>query len=280
MSASVLPTKPDAVVAPARPGRPLVRLAQLVTGAVVLAALWQLRLDWTTVAGLPASITHYLRLMFAAPDWSKLPYALQQTWVSVQMAWVGALLGVPVATVLGIPAAHGVGPLWLRLVLRGIFAVLRAVPEVVIAIVILTVTGLTPFTGALALAIGGIGTHAKWTYETIEAVPDGVAEAVRAAGGNLLETARWGLWPAAAPELMSLALYRFEINVRTSAILGLIGVGGVGDLLTGYTQYRTWDAVGVLILVVVVVTMAIDAASGAIRQRITKGARIRVAGTD
>ena len=91
---------------------------------------------------------------------------------------------------------------------------------------ILTVTGLTPFTGALALAIGGIGTHGKWTYQTIEAVPGGTAEAVSAAGGNVLEVARWGPWTAAAPELMSLALYRLEINVHTSAILGLIGVGG------------------------------------------------------
>ncbi|MCL1869232.1 MAG: phosphonate ABC transporter, permease protein PhnE [Promicromonosporaceae bacterium] len=275
MSAVLAPARPR-VAAPPRPRRLAVRTAQLVTGAVVLAALWHVHLDWTGLRELPGDVVHYLRLMFAHPDWSKLPYALQQTWVSVQMAWLGALLGVVVSTVLGIPAAQGVGPLWLRLPLRAVFAVIRAVPEVIIAIVILTVTGLTPFTGALALAIGGIGTHAKWTYETIEAVPGGTAEAVRAAGGTLLETARWGLWPEAAPELLSLALYRFELNVRTSAILGLIGVGGVGDLLTGYTQYRQWDAVGVLIVVVVVVTMAIDAVSGALRRRITKGARARV----
>ena len=77
----------------------------------------------------------------------------------------------------------------------------------------------------------------------------------------------------AAPELMSLALYRFEINVRTSAILGLIGVGGIGDMLTIYTQDRQWDTVGALIIVVVVVTMLIDAVSGAVRRRIVEGAR-------
>ncbi|MGN6090460.1 MAG: phosphonate ABC transporter, permease protein PhnE [Actinomycetales bacterium] len=262
-------------VAPRGSRRLRVRAAQLVVGVVVLAAALHLRISWTELAQLPGAVGHYLALMFAHPDWSRLPAALKQTWVSVSMAWVGALLGVLVSTVLGIPAAAGVGPLWLRLPLRALFAVLRAVPEVIIAIVMLTVTGLTPFTGALALAVGGIGTHAKWTYETIEAVPAGTAEAVAAAGGSLLEVARWGLWPAAAPELISLALYRFEINVRTSAILGVIGVGGVGDLLTGYTQYRQWDSVGVLILVVVVVTMLIDAASGAVRRRILRGARVR-----
>jgi phosphonate transport system permease protein len=261
---------------PAHPRRIGVHAARWLTGIVVVATVLHLNISWSNLADLPRATGHYLALMFAHPAWSKLPYALEQTWVSVTMAWVGALLGVLVSTIVGIPAAQGVGPLWLRLPLRGVFAVLRAVPEVIIAILILTVTGLTPFTGALALAIGGVGTHAKWTYETIEAVPTGTAEAVRSAGGNLLEVARWGLWPAAAPELMSLALYRFEINVRTSAILGLIGVGGVGDLLTGYTQYRTWDAVGVLIIVVIVVTMAIDAISGTIRRRIMRGARARV----
>jgi len=252
-----------------------VRAAQLLVGGVVLASVLHLKIGWSDLAGLPSDLRHYLGLMFSSPNWSRLPAALYQTWVSVSMAWVGAVLGVILSTVLGIPAAAGVSPLWVRLPLRGLFAVLRAVPEVIIAIIILTVTGLTPFTGALALAIGGIGTHGKWTYETIEAIPGGTAEAVSAAGGNVLEVARWGLWTAAAPELMSLALYRFEINVRTSAILGLIGVGGVGDMLTGYTQYRQWDSVGVLIIVVIAVTMIIDAVSGAIRRHIMRGARTR-----
>lgn len=260
---------------PARPRRLGVQLARWAVAVLVIASALHLDVGWAQLTRLPGELGHYLDLMFAHPNWSRLPAALYQTWVSVTMAWVGGLLGVVLSTLLGIPAAEGVAPLWVRLPLRGLFAILRAVPEVVIAIVILTVTGLTPFTGALALAIGGIGTHGKWTYETIEAVPPGTAEAVRAAGGNVLEVARWGLWTSAAPELMSLALYRFEINVRTSAILGLIGVGGVGDLLTGYTQYRQWDSVGVLIIVVIVVTMSIDGVSGAIRRRIMRGAQAR-----
>ncbi|MDO8107703.1 phosphonate ABC transporter, permease protein PhnE [Isoptericola sp. b441] len=275
MTTATLSLSATRAAAPVKPRRLGVRAAKLTVGLVVLAAVLHLDIGWSDLAELPADLRHYLDLMFAHPDWSRLPAAFYQTWVSVSMAWVGAVLGVVASTILGIPAAQGVAPLWVRLPLRGLFAVLRAVPEVIIAIILLTVTGLTPFTGALALAVGGIGTHGKWTYETIEAVPAGTAEAVRAAGGNVLEVARWGLWPAAAPELMSLALYRFEINVRTSAILGLIGVGGVGDMLTGYTQYRQWDSVGVLIIVVIAVTMTIDAISGAIRRRIMRGARAR-----
>jgi phosphonate transport system permease protein len=260
---------------PVRPRRIAVRLAWGVAAVIFIGSFWGLDLDWAKLWGLPSDAARYLGLMFSDPDWSKLPEALFQTWRSVSMAWVGALVGVVFSTLLGIPAAEGAGPMWVRLPLRWFFAVIRAIPEVIIAIIILTVTGLTPFTGALALAIGGIGTHAKWTYETIEAAPTGTAEAVTAAGGNLLQVVRWGLWPSAAPELMSLSLYRFEINVRTSAILGLIGVGGIGDMLTGYTQYRDWSTVGMLIIVVIVVTMAIDAVSGRIRRRIMEGAKVR-----
>ncbi|MFW7415692.1 phosphonate ABC transporter, permease protein PhnE [Demequina sp. SO4-18] len=266
---------PPRAALPRRSSRIALRLLGWAVTAVVIVSFWGLGLEWDKVAQLPGDLAHYGALMFSDPNWAMIPEALFQTWRSVSMAWVGALLGVVLSTVLGIPAAQGVGPIWLRLPLRWLFALIRAVPEVIIAIVILTVTGLTPFTGALALAIGGIGTHAKWTYETIEAVPAGTAEAVRAAGGSMVEVIRWGLWTVARPELTSLALYRFEINVRTSAILGLIGVGGIGDMLTTYTQHREWDTVGVLIIVVIAVTMAIDAVSGAVRRRIMEGARAR-----
>ncbi len=159
--------------------------------------------------------------------------------------------------------------------LRAVFAVIRAVPEVIIALILLTVTGLTPFTGALALGIAGIGTQGKWVYETIESVQEGASEAVRAAGGGTVEVTRWALWPAAAPALMSFALYRFEINIRTSAVLGLVGAGGIGSMLSNYTNFREWDTVGMLLIVVVVVTMLMDAVSGAIRRRITQGAVVR-----
>lgn len=276
MTLTSTPTATPAVLAvPARPRRIAARTAATLVTVIVIASFWGLGLEWSKIASLPQDLVHYGRLMFSNPDWSMLPEAALQTWRSVSMAWIGAIVGVVLSTLLGIPAAQGVGPIWVRLPLRWIFAVIRAVPDVLIAIIILTVTGLTPFTGALALAIGGIGTHAKWTYETIEAVPSGTAEAVRASGGSLWEVIRWGLWPVAAPELMSLALYRFEINVRTSAILGLIGVGGIGAMLTQYTQHREWDVVGVLIIVVVVVTMLIDAVSGKIRRSILEGATVR-----
>ncbi|WP_353113794.1 phosphonate ABC transporter, permease protein PhnE [Microbacterium sp.] len=261
---------------PARPrrwGRSLIAVA--VTLVVVLA-FWSIDVNWARLADLPAEMVRYAVLMFGSPNWEKLPEALWQTWRSIEMAWVGTILGILLATPLSLFAARGFGPAWLRHALRVLFSLIRAVPEIIIAIVILSVTGLTPFTGALALAINGIGTLGKWGYEAVEAVPQGPIEAARAAGGSTSQVLRWGVWPQAEPAFWSFWLYRFEINVRSSAVLGLIGVGGIGDMLTSYTQYREWSTVGVLLLVVIVVTMLIDGISGSIRRRIMEGARAQV----
>ncbi|MGZ0212647.1 MAG: phosphonate ABC transporter, permease protein PhnE [Actinomycetales bacterium] len=262
------------LTAPPRPRRTLRNALWLVTTAIVVAAFWSVEIQWDRLLDLPAEIARYTWLMFSSPDWSKLPEALFQTWRSVAMAWVGTVIGILLATPLSFVAARDFGPAPVRAVLRVGFSLIRAVPEIIIAIVILSVTGLTPLTGAIALGINGIGTLGKWGYESIEGVPRGPIESTRAAGGSWSQVMRWGVWPSASPEFLSFWLYRFEINVRSSAVLGLIGVGGIGDMLTSYTQYREWSTVGMLLIVVVVVTMTIDAISGRIRRRITEGARL------
>lgn len=261
---------------PAKPKRPLLIAGWIVVTAIVVLAFWSIEINWARLGDLPAEIVRYLGLMFASPNWSKLPEALWQTWRSIEMAWVGTILGIVLATPLSLLAARGFGPAWLRALLRGLFSLVRAVPEIIFAIIILSVTGLTPFTGALTLGLHGIGALGKWGYEAVEAVPRGPIEAARAAGGSTAQVLRWGVWPQVEPAFWSFWLYRFEINVRSSAVLGLIGVGGIGDMLTSYTQYREWSTVGVLLIVVVVVTMVIDWISGSIRRRIMEGARAQV----
>lgn len=260
---------------PSKPRKTYETIISVVIALVILASFASLRITWSDLPQVPAQVWHYLKLMFENPDWSRLPRALMEMWRSISMAWIGMIGTVILSIPLGMLAARGVGPAWLRALLRGLFAVIRAFPEAVVAIILLTVTGLTPFTGALALAICGIGQQSKWAYETIESLPPGPAEAVRAAGGTTAETVRWALWPQAAPALISFALYRFEINIRTSAVLGMVGAGGIGDMLSNYTNYRQWDVVGMTLIVIIVATMIVDAISGAIRRRIMRGATVR-----
>lgn len=260
--------------ASARPRKPLHRLRTVLWVVVVLviaAAFWGIDLDWASLISAPGQLLHISRLMFLPPAWSRLPDALGATMLSVAMAWFGTVLGIVISFPLSLLATRGLTPAIVRWPLRGVFAVLRAVPEVVIAVLMLSVTGLTAFTGALAIAIGSIGTLGKWGYESLEAVDRGPIEAATAAGASRVQIMRWGVWPSAQPDVLAFWLYRFEVSVRASAILGLIGAGGIGKMLVDNVQFRVWDVVGMLMLVVIVVTMIIDQLSGLVRQRIITG---------
>jgi phosphonate transport system permease protein len=262
------------LAAAARPKRPahwLLKLGWILLAVVVIGSFWGVDVDWSSLRDFFPNLGHYLRLMFGPPDWSSAGEALNATLLSVQMAWIGSILGIIISFPLSFAATAHVVPVWVRLPIRFVFAVLRAVPEVVIAILILSVTGLTAWTGALALGIGSIGTLGKWGYEAFETVDNGPLEAVRATGGSRLALMRWGIWTQAQPEVLAFWLYRFEISVRASAILGLIGAGGIGKMLSDNTQFRVWDAVGMLLIVVVVVTMILDQISSILRQRIITG---------
>ncbi len=268
--------KPDTAVTspvgrPVKPRRWATKAVWLVVTVIVVAAFWNVDINWASLANFPANAWKYFKLLFAPPDWSKTGQALDATLLSVQMAWIGSVIGIVVSFPLSFLATRGLAPIVVRWPMRGLFAVIRAVPEVVIAVLILSVTGLTPFTGALALGVGSIGTLGKWGYESFESVDPGPLEAVRASGGSRWQIMRWGVWPQVQPEVFAFWLYRFEINVRASAILGLIGAGGIGKMLTDNTQYRIWDAVGILLIIVIVVTMIIDQISGVIRYRIIYG---------
>lgn len=259
---------------PTRPRRPrhAVRSAAwLLITIIVLAAFAGAHLDWASLARFPGNMLHYLRLMFVPPSLATLGQALSATLLSVQMAWFGTVLGVAVSLPLGFLATRGVTPAPVRALVRAVLGLLRAVPEVVIAVLILSVTGLTAFTGALAIAVGSMGTLGKWTYESLEAVDRGPIEAARAAGASRMQIVRWGIWTSAQPEVLAFWLYRFEISVRASAILGLIGAGGIGAVLADNVNFRIWDAVGMLLIVVIVVTVAIDLVSGMLRRRLITG---------
>lgn len=256
---------------PTRPSGTSSTATAIAVGAVILWSTAGLDIDWADLWTIPGEAWRYGKLMFSEPNVDKLARALFETWRSISMAWLGAIICVLLSIPMGMLAAHGIGPNWLRYLLRGVFAIIRAVPEVIIALLLLTITGLTPLTGVLALGLAGIGTQGKWVYETVESVEEGASEAVAAAGGTTTEITRWALWPAIAPALMSFALYRFEINIRTSAVLGLIGAGGVGNMLSNYTNFREWDTVGMLLIVVVIATMVMDTISGTIRRRIMQG---------
>jgi ABC-type methionine transport system permease subunit len=141
---------------------------------------------------------------------------------------------------------------------RQILNAFRSIHELIFAVIFVTMVGLGPVAGALAIGIHSIGTLGKLASEAVEGIDSGPLEAADAAGATWLQKMRWGVIPQALPEIVSFWLYRFEINIRASAILGVIGAGGVGGILQNTVVYRSWDKAGMTLLVVVGVTLLID----------------------
>lgn len=191
---------------------------------------------------------------------------------SVYVAWVGTLIGAAISLPLAFLASNNVTPRFIRLPVQQLFNLIRAVPELIIAMVLLSVVPLGPWAGTLALGFNSVGTLGKLSSEEIENADRGPVEAVEACGGRWVSSVRWGLLPQVMPVIVSYWLFRFEINVRASAVLGLIGAGGVGSELVSQLNFRNFPEVGAVLAMTVAMVVFIDTVSSAVRRRIIRGA--------
>ncbi|MDQ2845966.1 MAG: phosphonate ABC transporter, permease protein PhnE [Actinomycetota bacterium] len=247
------------------------RAAWLVVTIAVILSVWHIDIEWSNLLDLPKQIGHYFNLMFLPVQPNVTGQALGAMVDSIQMAWVGTVIAAVISLPLAFLAASNLVPFWVRFVLRMVFNVIRAVPELVLAVLILSVTGLTPFTGALAIGIHSIGTLGKLTAEVIEDAPRGPMEAATAVGASWAQRIRTAVWPSVAPQIMSVWLYRFEVNIRASAVLGAIGAGGIGSMMSDYITNYQFPEVGMILIVLVVVTVLVDLLSGAVRTSLVTG---------
>ena len=190
---------------------------------------------------------------------------------SVFIAWTGTVIAAVLSFPLAFLAASNVAPRWVRVPVKLAFVVIRAFPELILATIFLAVVGLGPWAGALAIGFSSVGTLGKWSSESIEEVDEGPTEAINASGGSWLEKVRWGLVPAVFPTIVAHWLFRFEINVRASAIFGLIGAGGIGGEISSQVQFRNWPNVSAVLLMVIAMVLVIDWVSGSVRRRILRG---------
>jgi phosphonate transport system permease protein len=262
-----------------RPARPSTLKRNLwiagAAGLLVWAAL-TVNVDITDLASLPAGLWAILSRMIP-PDLSYLESAVPAMMESIQMAWVGTIIGAVLSLPLGFLGAKNVSSGLVSNVMRQILNAIRAFPELILAIAIfIPIAGLGPVPGTLAIGLHSAGTLGKLTAEAIEGIDPGPVEAARAVGGRGLQVQRWGVLPQVLPELIGFWLYRFEINIRASAVLGVVGAGGIGALLQQTITFGRWDKAATAILVVIVATIIVDTISGSIRRGIIEGSEARV----
>ena len=205
---------------------------------------------------------------FLKPDWTDWKTYVAKMWLTVQIAMWGTFLAVFIAVPFGLACARNVSPAWLQQPMRLLMNLLRSVPDLVVGTLFLVAVGLGPFAGVMALAIGTGAVLAKLFSEAVEAIDRGPVEGIRATGANRLQEIVWGILPQVAPLWTSYALYRFESNSRSATVLGLIGAGGIGQLLFDALNAFAYHQLSAIIIVIIVAVSLIDLLSQAMRSRL------------
>jgi phosphonate transport system permease protein len=205
---------------------------------------------------------------FFPPDFTRWWSYFQATIETIAMGIWGTLLAVIVAIPLSILASENVCPNWLVFPVRRLLDAMRAINELVFALIFIVAVGLGPFAGVLALFVSTTGTLGKLFSEAIEAIEPGPVEGIRATGASKVQEVIFGVIPQVIPLWTSFALYRFEANVRSASVLGIVGAGGIGVAL--YQNFRAFNYQNVCaILIILVVTVGIiDTISARIRNHL------------
>lgn len=187
---------------------------------------------------------------------------------SVVMALASTVVGIAISIPIGLGAARNISILPVYLVCRAIVAVSRALNEIVVAILLVAIFGFGPLAGFLTLSFATIGFLSKLLAEEIEDMDQVQAEAVRATGASWLQRYVFGIQPQVIPRLIGLSIYRLDINFRESAVLGIVGAGGIGATLnTSFDRYE-FDTSAAILLVIIGIVMALEYVSGIIRARV------------
>ncbi|RYI99419.1 MAG: phosphonate ABC transporter, permease protein PhnE [Acetobacteraceae bacterium] len=220
---------------------------------------------WNGLSGL-ATI---LRLMVPPSPGELWVDILQGLAESVAMAFLGTFIAALVAVPLGfLGAGNVVTSLLFRFSLRRIFDGFRGIDQLIWALAFVRAVGLGPLAGVLAIATADIAVLAKLNAEAIENAERRQVEGVTAAGGGRLARLRFGVLPQVLPVMLAQALYFFESNTRSAAILGVVGAGGIGLQISERIRVRHWDEVAFIILLMVATVAAIDFLSARLRQRL------------
>lgn len=194
-----------------------------------------------------------------------LPYAILETIaIAISGTFVSAIISIPFALL----ASQNIVGSKVSKIGKLIVTMIRTFPELILALIFISVVGPGAPAGILALGIHSIGMLAKLFSESIESMDLGVKEALESCGGNYFEVLFRAVLPQVSPELMSYTLYRFEINMRAASTLGLVGAGGIGAPLIFAIRSRSWSRAGVIIIVLVITVSIIDQISSRIRKRI------------
>ncbi|MFU8866725.1 phosphonate ABC transporter, permease protein PhnE [Natronococcus sp.] len=244
----------------------------LIYGAIglfVLWSAWELRPSPARLIGGADAATSLLATMFP-PDFT--PDARERIWngmlESIAMSIVATVIGVAISVPIAVMAAENLVPRPVYYVGRALVSISRSLHELVLAIVAVVAVGLGPLAGVIALVIATPGFFAKLMAEELEDIDEGQADAIRALGGSPLQVLIFGVAPQVIPRMIGLIIYRWDINIRASTIVGIVGAGGIGvTLLNSFDRYE-YDFSLAIILAIIAVVMFGEILSAVARRRV------------
>lgn len=243
----------------------------LIWGGIAVVLVYSI--DAVDLGNLSQLVTNSARIQefgseLLRPDFTNWRLFVAQMWQTIQIALWGTFLAVFLGVPLGLAAARNIAPIWVVTPVRWIMNLLRSIPDLVMGLLFIVAVGLGPLAGVLAIALNTAGVLAKLFSEAVESIDKGPVEGVRATGAAPLHEIMWGVIPQVAPLWTSFALYRFESNSRSATVLGLIGAGGIGQVLFESMNAFDYNAVSAIVIVIVVAVTLIDMLSQAMRKRL------------
>lgn len=269
-----VPRAPRRMPVPDRPGAVRRRTVWMVATVVVvithLVAAWQTDVNVKALVQGSSSMMEFLGEAIP-PDltWETVlkpsfEGALTTLWIGL----LGTSLSIPTSVLLATLAARGTAHPAIQQAARAVLSFLRAVPDVVFALIFVTAVGLGPFAGVLALICHNTGVMGKLWAESMEESDPGPAQALATAGAGPAQRVAHATIPMVSPQWTGLLLYRFDVNVRASLVLGLVGAGGIGLLINRSIKTFQFDQMFTHIIVVLVMIVLVDLLSGWVRRRL------------
>ncbi|RBW43046.1 phosphonate ABC transporter, permease protein PhnE [Psychromonas sp. B3M02] len=190
---------------------------------------------------------------------------LESLTITVTSTVAGILLSIP----FGIGAARNISIKPIYLFCRAFIAVSRSMQEVIVAIFLVALFGFGAFAGFLTLTYATIGFLGKLLAEEIEGIDRKQLEAIKSTGASWLQSIHMAIWPQVMPRMVGLSFYRFDINFRESAVIGIVGAGGIGATLNTAIDRYEYDSAGAILLLIIIIVMICEYLSGWIRKWIS-----------
>jgi len=203
---------------------------------------------------------------FFPPDFHDWRLYLQEILVTIHIAVWGTVLAIVLAVPLGVLSASNITPWWIHQPIRRLMDALRSINEMVFAMLFVVVVGLGPFAGVLALFVHTTGVLAKLFSEAVEAIDPQPVDGIRATGAGPLAEVVYGVIPQVLPLWISYSLYRFESNVRSASVVGMVGAGGIGVILWEVIRAFRFDQTCAVMIMIIVTVSLLDMLSARIRK--------------